>query len=736
MKHHRTSAPRVLSAAVTVVLAVTAGALTAPPVFAAADSSVTAPAGTLQDLPLLKDDSRLAGAGPSGFLSWHGGSGMPITYAWTRYADRSIRELPTQVGLLQTAGTDLLTEPVLGAAHTVFDMATGAPPVVLDLSTLGEGFQRGRAVSPSSVFVQRADPAGGESLHVVTKTEEGLKDEVIAGIPAGADITLAGDLATGTALVKYTDPSAAARGGTRLAVVDIARRAVVEEVTPAHPTGSVAVSPTHLAWVEWPTDTTATVVVTRRGSAAAPLRIPLAKAADVQVELVGGWVLYGQAGHDTPYAGRNPLYALTARSLADERSVKVLDAYTRSTAGQDGTLLVQGGTLTGGEGVYRIAPGADGVPTVRQVASTGRPTALTLLSSDVPAVVDFDKQNPATLAWRLSTTNASTTATLTHVATGRTVLLNLHSSAGTKKDTWNGEFDNGIAAHNGTWTWRLTAKPNNGIGPAIDETGTFRVQRAAVPHDFDDNGLPDVLGLSENGTFERHTVVDAATDWHAEYAQSTVLGTGWNVYDRIVPTANLGGAAHADILTRDRAGVLWLHQGNGEKLDHRVRIGGGWQVYDQLTSAADLTGDGRTDLVATDRTGALWLYKGTGKAAAPFGARTRVGGGWNTYDKIAAVGNLAGAPAGDLVARDRAGVLWLYLGKGDGTFAARTRIGGGWQDFTQIIGVGDQDRDGRGDLMAVRGPSPSLYRGTGDWRKPLAARQYMGAYHLPWGIYF
>ncbi|MFI8371995.1 hypothetical protein [Streptomyces sp. NPDC085466] len=447
MKHPRTSAPRVLSAAVTVVLAVTAGALTSP-VFAAPDSPVTAPAATEQELPLLKDDSRLTGAGPSGFLSWHGGSGSPITYAWTRYADGATRELPTQMGLLQTAGTDLLTEPVLGAAHTVFDMATGAPPVVLDLSTLGEGFQRGLAVGPASV-------------------------------------------------------------------------------------------------------------------------------------------------------------------------------------------LVRGGAFTGGEGMYRIASGPDGVPKVRQVASTGRPTALTLLSADVPAVMDFDKQNPATLAWRLSTANASTTVTLTHVATGRTVLLNLYSSAGTKKDTWNGEFDNGIAAYNGAWTWRLTAKPSNGIGPAIDETGTFRVQRAAVPHDFDDNGLPDVLGLSENGTFERHTVVDAATDWYAEYAQSTVLGTGWNVYDRIVPTANLGGAAHADILTRDRTGVLWLHQGNGTKLDHRVRIGGGWQ------------------------------------------------------------------------------------------------------DFTQIIGVGDQDRDGRGDLMAVHEQTgPTLYRGTGDWKKPLAARQHMFDYHLPWGIYY
>ncbi|MEK9518755.1 VCBS repeat-containing protein [Streptomyces venezuelae] len=734
MKHYRGSAPRVLSAAVTVVLAVTAGALTPPAL--AAGLPVSAPAGTMQEPPLLKDGSRVAGAGPSGFLSTYGDR-LPVTYVWTRYADGSTRELPTQVGFLQTAGTDLLTEAATGATHTVSDMATGAPPVVLDIATLGEGFQRGRAVGPSSVFVQRTDPAGGDSLHVVSKTDDGLRDEVIAGIPAGADITSVDDLTAGSAVVTYTDPAATEGGGTRLVVVDVLRRAVVEEVTSSHPVGDVALSPTHLAWVERPTNTTATVVVTRRGSTADPLRIPLTKAENVRVELLGGWVLYGQAGHDAPYAGRNPLYAVTARSLTDGRSVKVLDAYTRSVTGPDGTVLVQGGTLTGGEGMYRIAQGADGVPVAHQVASTGRSTALTLLGSDVPAVLDFDKPNWPTLSWRLSSTNASATALLTHVASGRTVRLNLYSSAGATKEIWNGEFDDDVPVPNGAWTWQLTARPGNGIGPNLEQTGAFRVQRAAVGHDFDDNGLPDVLSLSVNGTFARNTVVGAATDWIARSTSSTVLGTGWNVYDRIVPTADVGGTAHADILTRDRTGVLWLHQGNGAGLAHRVRVGGGWNAYDQITSAADLTGDGRTDLVATDNSGVLWLYKGTGKAGTPFTAPTRVGGGWNTYDKIAAVGNLAGAPAGDLVARDRDGVLWLYLGKGDGTFASRTRIGAGWQEFTQIIGVGDQDRDGRGDLMAVDGQAhPHLYRGTGSWTKPLATRQRMYDHYLSYGIYY
>ncbi|MEU4080215.1 hypothetical protein DEJ45_34800 [Streptomyces venezuelae] len=152
-------------------------------------------------------------------------------------------------------------------------------------------------------------------------------------------------------------------------------------------------------------------------------------------------------------------------------------------------------------------------------------------------------------------------------------------------------------------------------------------------------------------------------------------------------------------------------------------IGGGWQAYTLLTGGGDLTGDGRPDLVATDGAGRLWLYRSTGSATAPFAARRLIGsGGWQTYDRIIATGNLAGGVAGDLVARDRTGVLWLYLGKGDGTFAARTRLGAGWQRYDDLIGPGDADRDGRPDLYAAdindAIPAPFLYRGTGAWQGP------------------
>ncbi|GGV97350.1 FG-GAP repeat domain-containing protein [Streptomyces narbonensis] len=158
-------------------------------------------------------------------------------------------------------------------------------------------------------------------------------------------------------------------------------------------------------------------------------------------------------------------------------------------------------------------------------------------------------------------------------------------------------------------------------------------------------------------------------------------------------------------------------------LPNSVVIGHGATGF--LTAGGDMSGDGRPDLLATDKTGVLWLYKGTGSATAPFSKAVRIGGGWGVYNKITATGNIGGGPAGDLIARDTSGELWLYLGKGDGTFTGRTRIDTGWDWFHDIVAVGDANRDGRNDLVVShRGEGTAgrlfLFPGTGDWRAPFS----------------
>lgn len=164
-----------------------------------------------------------------------------------------------------------------------------------------------------------------------------------------------------------------------------------------------------------------------------------------------------------------------------------------------------------------------------------------------------------------------------------------------------------------------------------------------------------------------------------------LVGNGWKIYNQLFSPANVGGAAADDLLGRDSSGVLWLYLGYGNgKLTKRYRVGGGWNAYTHITGKGDLTGDGKDDIVAKDKSGVLWLYKGTGNYKAPFTSRSRIGGGWNTYNNIASVGDIDVDGITDLVARNKSGALYLYKGTGNAAapYKSPVKIGsGGWNTY-------------------------------------------------------
>lgn len=175
------------------------------------------------------------------------------------------------------------------------------------------------------------------------------------------------------------------------------------------------------------------------------------------------------------------------------------------------------------------------------------------------------------------------------------------------------------------------------------------------------------------------------------YAARVKVGGGWNVYDRLTGAGDVDHDGRMDLVARDASGTLWLYKGTGStgaaRFAPRVRIGGGWEIYRQFASGADLSGDGRPDLVARDASGVLWMYRGTGKAAVPYAKRVRIGPGWQVYDQLSLTGDLTGDGKADATARDASGVLWLYEGTGSPTapFASRSRIGGGWNTYNTLL---------------------------------------------------
>jgi hypothetical protein len=190
-----------------------------------------------------------------------------------------------------------------------------------------------------------------------------------------------------------------------------------------------------------------------------------------------------------------------------------------------------------------------------------------------------------------------------------------------------------------------------------------------------------------------------------------------------VQADNDGDGVADDIWLWDTYGYLSYGSGEGDF----VEVGGGWNMFNKVISPGDLGGASSPDLIARDAAGNLWIYLGYGNGKLT--ARTKIGGGWNTYNQIAGVGDLTGDGRADIVGADKSGVLWLHQGTGDrkAPFKARTKIGGGWNAFNYLLGVGDLDSDGMSDLIA-RDKAGALYRysGTGTAKAPFKPKAKIG----------
>ncbi|WP_405856490.1 VCBS repeat-containing protein [Streptomyces sp. NBC_00090] len=741
MSSARTTRHR-LTAAVTAALAVTlgAGALTVPAV--AAPAPGPAAVAKTADAPIsLPAARRIVSSGPSGFLTTAPASNDPFAdsiYRWTSTVDGTTKVLPAS-GTYYGGFSDIVVAKVpTQSSYRLYDMSS--PDLSYETYELSGSPTLMGAVGSTLLMSTYSTATHTGELRLKTRGISSGSDRLVTGLPADARIRRAEPASVSTALVTYSTLDANSVLHHHLALVDTVTASVVEkrEVPGLAGFGDSAVSGSRLAWVT-AVDTVATLVYAERGGEGAGptgTPIPLGNSTNAQVAFLGDWLTYSAPGAPTATAP-NPHHALTAYNVTTGAKVKLLDHATSSVNEADGSLLVRGGSLAQGEGVYRISIGEDGAPIVALVASTGEPTALTMVSSKVPAVVDLDKNGGrATLEWTLSRALASGTVKLRHVRTGGTAAdhsfdssLNWTSGTGVVALNWQGLLG-GEHAPNGDYTWELNATPKNGIGPAVKQTGTFKVVRKPNGHDYNDNGSPDLLALTSTGTLWRDDLVRSESTGAGIYVyQRKQAGSGWQIYNQIEAAGNHTGNAAGDVVARDTAGVLWSYLGRGDgTFAPRTRIGAGWNTYNKIAAGSDLTGDGRPDLVATDTTGVLWLYKATGNWQTPYAARTRIGGGWGVYNQITAVGDIAGGGAGDLVARDTAGVLWLYLGNGDGTFAARTRIGGGWGAYTHLVGAGDIDKDGRADIVAYGPGGTYVYGGTGVPAAPLGARQATWVY--------
>ncbi|MFI5964825.1 FG-GAP repeat domain-containing protein [Streptomyces asoensis] len=167
----------------------------------------------------------------------------------------------------------------------------------------------------------------------------------------------------------------------------------------------------------------------------------------------------------------------------------------------------------------------------------------------------------------------------------------------------------------------------------------------------------------------------------------TTLGTtGWTQFDVLTSPGDLTKDGRPDLIARNpKTGAVYLYKGTGAgKLAAPVKLYDNWKSYKKIIGVGDLNGDGIGDLLAQDTSDNLYRY--IGKGDGTFTARVKLFTKWGaSYNAVVGAGDITGDGKADLVARDTAGGLYRLPGTGTGTFGARVKIGVGWQSYKGIF---------------------------------------------------
>jgi len=266
----------------------------------------------------------------------------------------------------------------------------------------------------------------------------------------------------------------------------------------------------------------------------------------------------------------------------------------------------------------------------------------------------------------------------------------------------------------------------------------------------------------------------------------TSLGSGWQAFTRIT-SGDVNSDGFADLIAKKADGTLWWLRNTGKAtapFGSWARLGSAsFSAYDSIVGD-DTNADGHADLIARKPDGSLWFFANSGSLTNPFGTPLQIGwSGWSQFSNILSIsvavphrdeqsnlvmrnpsgtgsldmaqsidrtdpfttsttigasgwaayphvvaGDFTGSGRADLIAVDKAGLVWLYRNTGISThrYASRVQLATGWTGLKTVL-AGDVNADGKDDIVAVTGSGAlQLYANNGSTTTPFGKPVQIG----------
>lgn len=183
-----------------------------------------------------------------------------------------------------------------------------------------------------------------------------------------------------------------------------------------------------------------------------------------------------------------------------------------------------------------------------------------------------------------------------------------------------------------------------------------------VVGDVDGDGLADAVARLGNGDVY---ALRGRGDGRFERLP-TRLATGWQVFDLVEAVGDYTNDGVPDVLARSADGTVRVHAltrsfGIAWSLD----VGYGWQDARSITGTGAVNGDVNADVVVLRSDGSIRVYRGTGPGALNY--YDTVLTGQTDLVRVLGVGDLTGDGPNDVVGLANDGRLYVYPGDGAGS---------------------------------------------------------------------